>query len=87
MVIKSGNKTIYSGLLRKMLKDLKIDAKELGVSEKVIRRLLDLDHVSRIDKLESALAFFAKKLQISIRAIPGATTHPSQSAREPANRI
>jgi len=42
-------------------------AKEMGVSEKVIRRLLDLDHVSRIDKLEEALALFSKQLEVSVR--------------------
>lgn len=33
-------------------------AKRLGVNEKVVRRLLDLDHISRIDRLETALKHF-----------------------------
>ena len=51
----------------------------LHVNEKVVRRLLDPDHVSRIDKLESALAFFNQRLHVSVRAIPSATNPPPQS--------
>jgi len=49
-------------------------AKELGVSEKVIRRLLDLDHVGRIDRLEDALAFFDRKLEVSVQHKPRSHT-------------
>jgi antitoxin HicB len=45
-------------------------ARHLGVNEKVVRRLLDPDHVSRIDRLETALAYFEIQLQLSIRQIP-----------------
>jgi len=45
-------------------------AKRLGVNEKVIRRLLDLDHVSRIDRLETALEYFGIQLQLSVRQKP-----------------
>jgi len=41
-------------------------AEHLGVNEKIIRRLLDLDHVSRIDRLESALEFFGLQLELSV---------------------
>jgi antitoxin HicB len=41
-------------------------AGHLGVNEKVIRRLLDLDHVSKIDRLESALAYFGQQLELSV---------------------
>ena len=55
-------------------------AQELGVSEKVIRRLLDLDHVSRIDRLEDALAFFNRRLEVSVRSRPRAVPGVLQSA-------
>ena len=45
-------------------------ARRLGVNEKVIRRLLDLDHVSRIDRLEIALEQFGIQLQLSVRQKP-----------------
>ncbi len=41
-------------------------AKQLGVNEKIVRRLLDLDHVSRIDRLESALKYFSLQLELSV---------------------
>jgi len=44
-------------------------AGHLGVNEKVIRRLLDLDHVSKIDRLESALAYFGQQLELSVTTI------------------
>ena len=37
-------------------------AKRLGVSETVIRRMVDLDHNTRIDHLERALALLGKRL-------------------------
>lgn len=47
-------------------------AEHMGVNEKIIRRLLDLDHVSRIDRLESALAYFNLQLELSIQPkLPG----------------
>ena len=39
----------------------------LGVSEKAVRRLLDLDHISRIDRVESALAYFGLQPVVSVR--------------------
>ncbi len=45
-------------------------AKRMGVNEKVIRRLLDLDHVSRIDRLETALDNFGIQFQLSVRPKP-----------------
>ena len=41
-------------------------AEQLGVNEKIVRRLLDLDHVSRIDRLESALEYFNLQLELSV---------------------
>ena len=42
----------------------------LGVSEKVVRRLLDLDHASRVDGLERALAQFDRTLEVRVRQRP-----------------
>ena len=45
-------------------------AERLGVNEKIVRRLLDLDHVSRIDRLESALRYFGLQAELSITPKP-----------------
>lgn len=42
-------------------------AKRLGVTETVVRRLLDLDHRSHIGQIESALAVFGKRLVVEVR--------------------
>lgn len=47
-------------------------AHRLSVSEKVVRRLLDLDHPSRIDRVEAALASLGKRLELAMRATPPA---------------
>lgn len=47
-------------------------ARQLGVSEKLIRRLLDLDHSSRIDRLEAVLNRLGHRLEVSIKAVPPA---------------
>lgn len=44
-------------------------ARKLNVSEKVARRLRDLDHVSRIDRLEAALACMGQQLELAVRPI------------------
>ena len=44
-------------------------AKRLGVTEKVVRRLLDLDHPSRIDRLEVALNALGQRVELSVRPI------------------
>jgi antitoxin HicB len=41
-------------------------AERLDLNEKVVRRLLDLDHTSRIDRLEAALNHFDVQLQLSV---------------------
>lgn len=55
-------------------------ATALKVSEKIIRRLLDLDHVSRIDRLEHALACVGKQLEISVRSLPQVKTFVIQNS-------
>ena len=41
-------------------------AKRLGVSETVIRRMVDLDQNTRIDHLERALALLGKRLATQV---------------------
>ena len=43
-------------------------ARELGVTENAVRRMLDLDHASKIEKLEQALSVLGKKLVIDVLA-------------------
>ena len=43
-------------------------AKRLGVTEAIVRRLLDLDHRSHIGRVEQALKKLGKRLQISVKA-------------------
>lgn len=45
----------------------------LGVTEKAVRRLLDPDHHNRIDRLEAALAWLGRRLELKVR--------PARSAR------
>jgi len=45
-------------------------AEHLGVDEKIVRRLLDLDHVSRIDRLETALEYLGLQLELSVLPKP-----------------
>ena len=42
-------------------------AKQLGVNEKVVRRMLDPDHRSRIDRLEDALDRLGLGLELTVR--------------------
>ena len=42
-------------------------AEQLGVTEKVVRRLLDLDHSSRIDRLENALGLLGQQLELRVQ--------------------
>jgi antitoxin HicB len=68
-VLASAKLALASALAEANMTNVRL-AQELGVSEKVIRRLLDLDHVSRIDRLEEALAFFNRRLEVSVRSRP-----------------
>ena len=46
-------------------------ARDLGVSEKAVRRLLDPDHHSRIDGIEAALACLGQRLELAVRPTRG----------------
>lgn len=43
-------------------------AKRLGVTEAVVRRLLDLDHRSHIGQVEKALAELGRRLEVRVKA-------------------
>jgi antitoxin HicB len=68
-VLVSAKLALASALAEANMTNVRL-AQELGVSEKVIRRLLDLDHVSRIDRLEDVLAFFNRRLEVSVHSRP-----------------
>ena len=53
-------------------------ARQLGITEKAVRRLLDLDHSSQIDRVEQALAMLGRTLQVSVR--------PREASEKPALR-
>jgi len=62
-------------------------AKQLGVTEAIIRRLLDLDHRSHIGELEKALAVFEKRLTVAVTERPKLTViDDGQVAPGPAKR-
>ena len=42
-------------------------AERLGVAEAAVRRLLDLDHRSHLDRIEAALRALGRRLEISVR--------------------
>jgi antitoxin HicB len=42
-------------------------AKHLGVTEAIVRRLLDLDHRSHIGQVEKALSALGRKLEIRVK--------------------
>jgi antitoxin HicB len=41
-------------------------ARQLGLQENAVRRLLDLDHRSHIDQVDRALAALGKRLEVSV---------------------
>jgi len=47
-------------------------AKRLGVSETVVRRLVDLDHRSRIGQVEAALELLGRRLVVEVEDRPAA---------------
>lgn len=44
-------------------------ARRMGISETIIRRLLDLDHASKIERIADALDHFGRRLVISVEAV------------------
>jgi antitoxin HicB len=56
-------------------------ANRLGVTEKVVRRLLDLDHVSRVNRLEQALALLDQRLELSVHPVAAGSGRPRTMRR------
>lgn len=54
-------------------------AQRLGISEKAVRRLLDPDHHSRIDRLETALACLGRRLELAVRPARCDSHSPAQA--------
>ena len=46
-------------------------ARRLGVTEKVVRRMLDLDHASKMARLESALGLLGQQLELRVHPKKG----------------
>lgn len=54
---------LYQAMQEQAMTNVEL-AKRLGVTEAVVRRLLDPDHSSKIEKVESALAALGKQLVV-----------------------
>ena len=57
---------IYQAMRQKDVTQVEL-ARRLGCDPKDIRRLLDLMHRSRLDRLEAALAALGKRLIVEVR--------------------
>jgi DNA-binding transcriptional regulator LsrR (DeoR family) len=57
---------VYSAILEQHVSNADL-ADRLGMSERAVRRLLDLDHRSELDQIEPALAARGKRLEITVR--------------------
>ena len=60
-VLASAKLALYQAMRDQGVNNTRL-AERMGVSETVVRRLLNLDHHSRIDHLERALALLGKRL-------------------------
>jgi antitoxin HicB len=56
---------VYSAMLERHVSNADL-AERLGMSERAVRRLLDLDHRSDIGQIEAALAALGKRLEITV---------------------
>ena len=64
-VLVSAKLALYQAMREAGLSNARL-AKRLGVSETVVRRMLDLDHQTRIGHLERALAVLGKRLATEV---------------------
>ena len=64
-VLVSAKLALYQAMQEQGINNTQL-AERLGVSETVIRRMLNLDHKTRIDHLERALAMLGKKLAMQV---------------------
>lgn len=65
--LESAKLALYSAMKAQRVTNVAL-AERLGVTENVIRRLLDLDHRSHIGQVESALKTLGQRLAISVKA-------------------
>ncbi len=65
--LHSAKLALYSCMLEHRISQVAL-ADRLGVTEGAVRRLLDLDHASKIDKVEQALGVLGKRIAISVLA-------------------
>lgn len=64
-VLASAKLALYQAMREQGVNNTRL-AERLGVSETVVRRMLNLDHHSRIDHLERALAMLGKRLTTEV---------------------
>ncbi len=57
---------IYQAMRAKKLTQREL-ARRMGADPKIVQRLLDLDHRSRIDQLEAALRTLGKRIVVDVR--------------------
>ena len=65
--LEAAKLALYSVMREKGTNNVAL-ARQLGVTEAVVRRLLDLDHRSHIGKLEKALKVLGQRLEINVKA-------------------
>lgn len=64
-VLASAKLALYEAMRNQKINNTQLAAR-LGVSETVVRRMIDLDHNTRIDHLERALALLGKRLTTQV---------------------
>lgn len=64
-LVTSAKLALASEMARQGISNVAL-AERLGVTEKVVRRLLDPDHRCRIDRLEAALAALGQRLSLVV---------------------
>ena len=65
--LESAKLALYASMRENNLTNVAL-SKKLGVTEAVVRRLLDLDHRSHIGRIERALAVMGRRLEVSVKA-------------------
>lgn len=61
----AGKLALYVAMRERRLSNVEL-ARRLGVSETVVRRMLDPDHDTKIEKLQAALQSLGKRLQLVV---------------------
>jgi len=69
-IVTSAKLTLAMAMSRQQVTNVDL-ARRLGVTEKVIRRMLDPDHRCRIDRLEDAIDKLGLSLELTVRTSEG----------------